>query len=319
MTARPTTSIVARFSDQVDDLARDDLAAALREDGFTVGAGLPLGHRGAVADVVFAALNCGFAVPEVITDLAVVVREWLRTRPRYTTDGGRIVVEIEDRATAVVVRITADDPDDALPLLRETLRDTGGGTANEPIGWLGTSWGTGRPEVERRRTVFVVHGRDKRARKELFVFLRAIGLHPIEWAQALAETGEGAPYVGQVLEVILTVGRAVVVLMTPDDIAYLKPEHGDDAQDPDLTPCGQARPNVLFEAGMAFASFGRQTVVVQSGKVRPFTDIDGRNVVRLDNSPQKRKLLAQRLSDIGCAVDLRGSDWLSVGNLTPPA
>jgi hypothetical protein len=318
VTSQPTSNVVARFSDQVDDVARDDLTAALEEDGFTVGIGLPLGHRGAIADVVFATLNCGVVLPEVVTDLAMAVREWLRARPRYTSDGGRVTVEIEDRTTAVVVRITADDPDDALPLLEETLRDTRGETANEPIGWLGTSWGPGRPEVEWNRTVFVVHGRDKRARKELFVFLRAIGLHPIEWAQALAETGEGAPYVGQVIEVILTVGRAVVVLMTPDDVAYLKPEHGDDAQDPDLTPCGQARPNVLFEAGMAFALFGRQTVVVQSGRVRPFTDIDGRNVVRLDDSPQKRKLLAQRLLDVGCAVDLRGSDWLSVGDLVPP-
>ena len=34
------------------------------------------------------------------------------------------------------------------------------------------------------RTVFVVHGRNERAREAMFEFLRAIGLHPLEWSEA---------------------------------------------------------------------------------------------------------------------------------------
>jgi len=39
------------------------------------------------------------------------------------------------------------------------------------------------------QTVFVIHGRNEAARKSMFEFLRAIGLKPLEWSQALAATG----------------------------------------------------------------------------------------------------------------------------------
>src|SRR5436190_11007852 len=76
--------------------------------------------------------------------------------------------------------------------------------------------------VDRRR-VFVIHGRNERARKGLFEFLRAIGLDPIEWSQAVAMTGQGSPYIGNVLDAVFSAAQAVVVLETPDDIAYLDP------------------------------------------------------------------------------------------------
>jgi hypothetical protein len=50
------------------------------------------------------------------------------------------------------------------------------------------------------KKVFVVHGRNERLRQELFNFLRAIGLKPLEWSQAVASTGKSAPYIGEVLE-----------------------------------------------------------------------------------------------------------------------
>ena len=52
------------------------------------------------------------------------------------------------------------------------------------------------PEVARNtRKVFVVHGRDFRARDALFELLRALDLSPIEWGDAVALTGKAAPYV----------------------------------------------------------------------------------------------------------------------------
>jgi hypothetical protein len=166
--------------------------------------------------------------------------------------------------------------------------------------------------------VFVIHGRDKRARREFFAFLRAIGLSPIEWTQALAEAGGGAPTIGDILDKAIRPGRAFVVLLTPDDVAHLKPEHRDGDGDPDVRPSGQARPNVLFEAGMAMGRHPENTVLVQFGEIRPFTDVAGRFVVRLDGSADSRHKLANRLRSIGCEVDMNGSDWLSAGDLTPP-
>ncbi len=99
--------------------------------------------------------------------------------------------------------------------------------------------------------VFVVHGRNAGARDAMFEFLRAIGLRPIEWAQAVQATGKGSPYIGEILDAAFERAQAVVVLMTPDEIAYLRTEYGHGTNDPETQPAAQARPNVLFEAGMA--------------------------------------------------------------------
>jgi hypothetical protein len=168
------------------------------------------------------------------------------------------------------------------------------------------------------RQIFVIHGRDERARRELFTFLRAIGLTPIEWIKALTDAGGGSPHISDVIDKALSPNRAFIVLFTPDDVAYLKEEHADGKDDLDLRPTGQARPNVLFEAGMAFGRHPDHTVLVEFGKVRRFTDVDGRFKVRLDNTPQSRMRLARRLEAIGCEVDLTGTDYLSEGDLTPP-
>jgi hypothetical protein len=52
-------------------------------------------------------------------------------------------------------------------------------------------------DLDRARKVFVVHGRNGAARSALFTFLRALGLAPIEWSEAVRMTGEGSPYIGQ--------------------------------------------------------------------------------------------------------------------------
>jgi hypothetical protein len=169
------------------------------------------------------------------------------------------------------------------------------------------------------RKIFVMHGRDKRARRELFVFLRSIGLAPMEWTEALREAGGGAPLIGDILDTVITKDRAFLVLLTPDEDVALRQEHADDADDPEVRPAGQPRPNVFFEAGMALAKYPEHTVFVEFGKVRKFTDIAGRFVVKLDNSSVNRHKLALRLQDIGCEVDLSGTDWHKAGDLTPPA
>jgi Predicted nucleotide-binding protein containing TIR-like domain len=75
---------------------------------------------------------------------------------------------------------------------------------------------------ERGNTVFVVHGRNEKARKALFSLLRAFKLQPMEWTEVLGNTGQGAPYVGTILESAFSKASAIVVLLTPDDEARLK-------------------------------------------------------------------------------------------------
>lgn len=172
------------------------------------------------------------------------------------------------------------------------------------------------PAPRRRGTsVFVVHGRNETLRNSMFQFLRALGLQPIEWNQAIKMTGEPTPYVGTILETAFREAAAVLVLLTPDDEARLRKPYRrprDPKYERQLT--GQARPNVLFEAGMAFGRNPQNTVLVQVGAIKEFSDIAGRHIVRLSDDPTARQALATRLANAGCNVDTSGSDRLTAGD-----
>jgi len=165
------------------------------------------------------------------------------------------------------------------------------------------------------REVFVVHGRNNDARRALFGFLRAIGLHPLEWSEAVQATGKTAPYISEILDAAFSRAHAVVVLFTPDDEARLREPFQTDNDPPHETRLtGQARPNVLFESGMAMARHQDRTILVELGSLRPFSDLDGLHKIRLDDTSQRRQELAQRLQAAGCPVNLHGTDWHSIGD-----
>ena len=167
------------------------------------------------------------------------------------------------------------------------------------------------------RNVFVVHGRNAAARDALFEFLRSIDLRPLEWSEAVQITGKTSPYIGDVLDAAFSRAHAVVVLLTPDDEAHLRREYWTPSDPPHETePTGQARPNVLFEAGMAMGRNQDRTILVELGVLRPFSDVAGRHAIRLDNSSQRRQELAQRLKSAGCPVNLDGTDWHSAGEFS---
>ena len=178
------------------------------------------------------------------------------------------------------------------------------------------------PQIETSeipRKVFVVHGRDERLREGMFTFLRALGLDPIEWTEAIKLTGKASPHISEILNSAFKHAQAVIVLLTPDDEARLRSDLvRPDESTEERTLTGQARPNVLFEAGMAFASHENRTVLVEIGRVRPFSDVAGRHAVKMDNSFEKRQELAIKLETAGCHVNRDGTDWHKAGDLTPP-
>jgi predicted nucleotide-binding protein len=171
------------------------------------------------------------------------------------------------------------------------------------------------PQPDARR-VFVVHGRNLGARDAMFTFLRSVNLDPIEWSEAVAFTGKGSPFIGQILDHAFAQAKAVVVLITGDDIArlgtrYLVPS--DPPHETGLT--AQARANVLFEAGMAFGRHPDRTILVSLGYSRPFSDVAGRHEVKINNRAEDRLSSIARLKTAGCDVRFENkTDWLNAGD-----
>jgi predicted nucleotide-binding protein len=242
-----------------------------------------------------------------------------------------LLISREDAAVALALESKVSVPRRLLtPDVLTTIRTAGGSSSNPPPPTTPPPAGrTTRKKAARKRPtakkrsvprknrkkVFVVHGRDEARRKSMFRLLRAMKLEPIEWSEAVKATGKAAPYIGEVLDKAFLDAAAVVVLLTPDDQARLKSTLRK-VKDPkyESTLTGQARANVLFEAGMAFGRHQESTVLVQVGDLRPFSDIGGRHVVNLDNTALTRRDLANRLQTAGCDVNLDGSDWLTEGD-----
>ena len=113
----------------------------------------------------------------------------------------------------------------------------------------------------------------------------------------------------------MSISQAVVVLLSPDDIGRLHPNFvvERDHQDEKL-PTGQARQNVVLEAGMALARDASRVVLVEIGVTRTISDIAGVNIVRLTDDVSRRHAFAARLRAAHLAVNTdRHLRWQSAG------
>lgn len=102
--------------------------------------------------------------------------------------------------------------------------------------------------------IFVVHGRDHEARDQLELVLRRLGLEPY----VLQITGGGGDTLIEALET--QIGKSAVsafgiVLVTPDDIGFLKDAGPEEGQP-------RARQNVIMEMGMLLASLTRKRCAI---------------------------------------------------------
>ena len=168
------------------------------------------------------------------------------------------------------------------------------------------------------KKVFVVHGRNESAKKAIFEFLRALGLAPMEWNEVIDHSGKGAPYVGEAIDAAFAVAKAVVIVFTGDDEVRLRRQfcdEGEEEKEKVLSP--QARPNVIFEAGLAFGRHPTNTILIQIGNMRSISDMAGLHIIRYTGKPdgeaEFRNSLATRLERAGCELSKKGTDWLTAG------
>ena len=114
----------------------------------------------------------------------------------------------------------------------------------------------------------------------------------------------------------IDIADAVVVLLTPDDLGHVKGDFYDSEHDDprEAKPSGQARQNVIFEAGWAMALDQEHVILLLAGTVRKLSDIDGLNYVRISDDISDRRSLITRLRNVALEVDDSGEEWRTAGS-----
>lgn len=162
------------------------------------------------------------------------------------------------------------------------------------------------PSAPPRRTVFVIHGRDFGAWEAMRDFLELLQLSPENFSVLQKSDELGASYsVQDVLRLAFQRAHALIALFTPDEHAVLHNELRlpQDVMEPSNISRGQPRPNVFFEAGMAYSKRRQQTVMVTFGNVGWLSDLRGVEPVafRRDDAATREQLTA-RLRAAGVQV-----------------
>lgn len=153
---------------------------------------------------------------------------------------------------------------------------------------------TATPAPARQKTqIFIVHGHDPVARDQLELALRRLGLEPF----VLMNSSGGGKTIIEALEGKIGHDYSAdfgIVLMTPDDIGYLKSD-GPEKAEP------RARQNVVLETGMLLSSLTRERMaIVVKGHVELPSDLQGIIQFRYnDHIKEIVPKLCQRLKEAG--------------------
>lgn len=154
----------------------------------------------------------------------------------------------------------------------------------------------------RKRSVFIVHGRDMSNKNALVALLKQMDIRPITWNEAVSLSPSQ-----NTLDIVMAGinhAQAVIILFTPDDLARLKNEFLKDDDGPhERNETGQARPNVILEAGIAYAKEPTKTIFARVGKTREISDIAGFNWVQLSQDYNDRDRLRRELLKAGVELD----------------
>jgi predicted nucleotide-binding protein len=158
------------------------------------------------------------------------------------------------------------------------------------------------------KKVFIVYGRNSDAHNAMRLFLRALELSPLDFDEVRNRLG-GSPFVGDIVQSGMGQARAIIVMLTPDELSTLHPKFVTTHDSEHDKRRWQSRPNVLLEAGMALALDEKRTILVTLGPVQLPSDLHGRHHIRLDNSDTARDRLKTALEGAGCITGKHIPDW----------
>jgi predicted nucleotide-binding protein len=154
------------------------------------------------------------------------------------------------------------------------------------------------------KKVFIIHGRNVKARAAVEQFVRALGLTPIDFEQLAADSG--AAFIGEIVRSGLSQAQGIIALFTADEIAHLRPDYHEPHDGQEDKERWQSRPNVIFEAGMAYGMAPERTILAMlGGQTKLFSDVRGMHLTYLSNNRDARKRLRQKLIGAKCDVDQR--------------
>src|SRR6266446_1858456 len=77
-------------------------------------------------------------------------------------------------------------------------------------------------KTTKNNSLFVIHGRDTRLTEDMYALLRAIGLNPRQWTQAVRAAKGANPNFTEIVKGVLKDVQGVIVLFSPDEEARLK-------------------------------------------------------------------------------------------------
>lgn len=133
-----------------------------------------------------------------------------------------------------------------------------------------------------RQNVFIIHGHDESFKKEVFEFVKEIGLNPI----VLHEVEDYGRTIIEKLENEVRTAQFAISLWSPDD------EMADGKF--------RARQNVIYETGIFCTALTRKGVrILVKGDVEIPSDLDGVLRTHLDSSDKWKKELIREFSAAG--------------------
>lgn len=120
--------------------------------------------------------------------------------------------------------------------------------------------------------VFIVFRQHNNLAKEVMDdFLKALDVNPHDLSEVATYLKEGEDdTIGNRLNAAFRTARGFMVLLTPDEEARLRDEWVEDDEEQNHTVF-QPRPNVMFEAGMAYGIDESRTILVMIGKPNELT------------------------------------------------
>jgi predicted nucleotide-binding protein len=150
--------------------------------------------------------------------------------------------------------------------------------------------------------VFIIHGRNSELLEEFRGWLQSLGLFARSFDEIRTDLG-GSPSILDVIRRGISEAHAIIALITPDEFATLRPELRGGRDKSAEIQRWQARPNVIFEAGMAFAMTGEmRTLLLVAGDAELFSDVSSIHYKRIPKDATEREQLRKILVSMGCKI-----------------